>query len=145
MRTFVLALLALSLVSFGAACGSDDESSAAATTAESSEEDTTAAAAAAAAEIDTIKSMLDDALAKYKAGDTEAAEETVGDAYLEHFEEVEHPLEEVDEELMEDLEHTISTDIRTKMKSGAPASEIEQLIEQTKTDLDEAKSKLQGA
>jgi DNA repair exonuclease SbcCD ATPase subunit len=143
MRTFVLALLALSLVSFGAACGSDDESSAAATTAESSEEDTTPADAAA--EIDTIKSMLDDALAKYKAGDTEAAEETVGDAYLEHFEEVEHPLEEVDEELMEDLEHTISTDIRTKMKNGAPASEIEQLIEQTKTDLDEAKSKLQGA
>ena len=143
MRTFVLALLALSLVSFGAACGSDDESSAAATPAESSEEDTTPAAAAA--EIDTIKSMLDDALAKYKAGDTEAAEETVGDAYLEHFEDVEHPLEEVDEELMEDLEHTISTDIRTKMKTGAPASEIEQLIEQTKTDLDEAKSKLQGA
>jgi DNA repair exonuclease SbcCD ATPase subunit len=143
MRTFVLALLALSLVSFGAACGSDDESSAAATTAESSEEDTTPAAAAA--EIDTIKSMLDDALAKYKAGDTDAAEETVGDAYLEHFEDVEHPLEKVDEELMEDLEHTISTDIRTKMKNGAPASEIEQLIEQTKTDLDEAKSKLQGA
>ena len=143
MRTFVLALLAFSLVSFGAACGSDDESSAAATTAESSEEDTTPAAAAA--EIDTIKSMLDDALAKYKAGDTEAAEETVGDAYLEHFEDVEHPLEEVDEELMEDLEHTISTDIRTKMKNGAPASDIEQLIEQTKTDLDEAKSKLQGA
>jgi DNA repair exonuclease SbcCD ATPase subunit len=143
MRTFVLALLALSLVSFGAACGSDDESSATATTAESSEEDTTPAAAAA--EIDTIKSMLDDALAKYKAGDTDAAEETVGDAYLEHFEHVEHPLEEVDEELMEDLEHTISTDIRTKMKNGAPASEIEQLIEQTKTDLDEAKSKLQGA
>jgi DNA repair exonuclease SbcCD ATPase subunit len=134
MRTFVLALLALSLVSFGAACGSDEESS---------EEDTTAAAAAA--EIDTIKSMLDDAVAKYKAGDVEAAEETVGDAYLEHFEEVEHPLEEVDEELMEDLEHTISTDIRTKMKDGAPASQIEQLIEQTKTGLDEAKSKLQGA
>jgi DNA repair exonuclease SbcCD ATPase subunit len=134
MRTFVLALLALSLVSFGAACGSDEESA---------EEDTTPAAAAA--EIDTIKSMLDDALAKYKAGDAEAAEEIVGDAYLEHFEEVEHPLEEVDEELMEDLEHTISTDIRTKMKDGAPASEIEQLIEQTKTDLDEAKSKLQGA
>lgn len=143
MRTFVLALLALSLVSVGASCGGDDESGAAATTAESSEEDTTPAAAAA--EIDTIKSMLDDALAKYKAGDVDAAEETMGDAYLEHFEKVEHPLEEVDEELMEDLERTISTDIRTKMKNGASASEIEQLIEQTKTDLDEAKSKLQGA
>lgn len=133
MRKFVLALLALSLVSFGAACGSDDESS---------EEDTTPAAAAA--EIDTIKSMLDDALAKYEAGDAEAAEQTVGDAYLERFEKVEGPLEEVDEELMEDLEQTISSEIRTKMKDGAPASELEKLIEQTKTDLDEAKSKLQG-
>jgi hypothetical protein len=144
MRTFVLALLALSLVGFGAACGSDDENGAAATTTEeSSEEDTSPAAAAA--EIDTIKSMLDDALAKYKAGDVETAEETVGDAYLEHFEKVEHPLEEVDPELMEDLEHTIANDIRTKMKDGAPASEVEELVEQTKTDLDEAKSKLQGA
>ena len=141
MRTFVLALLALSVVSFGAACGSDDESSAAATTAESSEEDTTPAAAAA--EIDTIKSMLDDALAKYKAGDTDAAEETVGDAYLEHFEHVEHPLEEVDEELMEDLEHTISTEIRAKVKNGAPTAEVEQLIVVTKADLDRAKAALQ--
>jgi DNA repair exonuclease SbcCD ATPase subunit len=133
MRALVLALLALSLVAFGASCGSE----------ESSEEDTTPAAAAA--EIDEIKSMLDDALAKYTAGDAEAAEETVGDAYLEHFEQVEHPLEEVDEELMEHLERTLSTEIRTKMKDGAPVSEIEQLIEQAKTDLDDAKSKLQGA
>jgi hypothetical protein len=143
MRTFALALLALSLASFGAACGSDDESDAAATTAESSEEDRSPAAAAA--EIDTITSMLDDALAKYEAGDAEAAEETVGDAYLEHFEKVEHPLEEVDEELMEDLEHTIATDIRAKMKDGAPASEVERMIIQTKADLARAKAKLQGA
>ena len=143
MRTFVLALLALSLVAFGAGCGSDDESGSAATTAESSEEDTSPAAAAA--EIDEIKSMLDDALARYQGGDAEAAEELVGDAYLEHFEHVEHPLEEVDGELMEDLEHAISTEIRTKMKDGAPAAEVEQLIEQTKADLDRAKSKLEGA
>ena len=88
--------------------------------------------------------MLDDALAKYADGDAKAAEELVGDAYLEHFEEVEHPLEEVDEELMEDLEHTISTEIRTKMKDGAPAAEVEQLIAATKADLDRAKATLQG-
>lgn len=131
MRTFVLVLLALTLVGLGAGCGSDD----------ADEADVTPAAAAA--EIDTIKSMLDDALAKYEDGDAEAAEELVGDAYLEHFEEVEHPLEEVDEELMEDLEHTISTEIRTKMKDGAPAAEVEQLIVVTKADLDRAKAALQ--
>ena len=144
MRRLALALLALSLASFGAACGSDDGSGGgAATTAESTADDTSPAAAAA--EIDEIKSMLDEALARYRHGDAEGAEELVGDAYLEHFEEVEHPLEEVDHELMEDLEHTIANDIRTKMKDGAPASEVAQLIEQTKADLDEAKSKLQGA
>ena len=131
MRTFVLVLLALTLVGLGAGCGSDD----------ADEADVTPAAAAA--EIDTIKSMLDDALARYEDGDAEAAEELVGDAYLEHFEEVEHPLEEVDEELMEDLVHTISTEIRTKMKDGAPAAEVEQLIVVTKADLDRAKAALQ--
>jgi len=130
MRTFVLALLALTLV--GAGCGSDD----------ADEADVTPAAAAA--EIDTIKSMLDDALAKYEDGDAEAAEELVGDAYLEHFEEVEHPLEEADEELMEDLEHRISTEIREKLKAGAPAAEVAQLIAATKADLDRAKAALQG-
>ena len=132
MRTFVLVLLALSLAAFGAACGGDEESS---------EEDLSPAAAAT--EIDRIKSMLDDALAKYVDGDAEAAEEIVGDAYLEHFEKVEHPLEEIDEELMEDLEGKISTEIRDKIKDGAPAAEVEQLIEHKKTDLDRAKTKLQ--
>jgi predicted lipid-binding transport protein (Tim44 family) len=132
MRTFVLALLALTLVGAGAGCGSDDA------------EEADVTPAAAAAEIDTIKSMLDDALAKYEDGDAEAAEELVGDAYLEHFEEVEHPLEEVDEELMEDLEHTISTEIREKLKAGAPAAEVAQLIAATKADLDRAKAALQG-
>ncbi len=128
MRTFALVLLALTL---GAGCGSD----------EAEEADVTPAAAAA--EIDTIKSLLDDALAKYEGGDAEAAEELVGDAYLEHFEEVEHPLEEADEGLMEDLEHTISTEIREQMKDGAPAAEVAQLIAATKADLDRAKAALQ--
>jgi predicted lipid-binding transport protein (Tim44 family) len=132
MRTLVLALLALTLVGLGAGCGSDD----------ADEADVTPAAAAA--EIDTIKSMLDDALSKYEDGDAKAAEELVGDAYLEHFEEVEHPLEEADEELMEDLEHTISTEIREQIKDGAPAAEVAQLIAATKADLDRAKAALQG-
>ena len=68
MRTLVLALLALTLVGLGAGCGSDD----------ADEADVTPAAAAA--EIDTIKSMLDDALSKYEDGDAKAAEELVGDA-----------------------------------------------------------------
>ena len=89
--------------------------------------------------------MLDEGLAQYQDGDTAAADTTVGDAYLEHFEKVEHPLEEQDHELMEELEHRISTEIRNEMKEGASADEVAALVEQTKADLDKAKAKLQEA
>jgi predicted lipid-binding transport protein (Tim44 family) len=131
MRTLVLALLALTLAGLGAGCGSDNAA------------ETDVTPAAAAAEIDTIKSTLDDALTKYEDGDAKAAEQLVGDAYLEHYEELEHPLEEADKELMEDLEHTLSTEIRAKLKAGAPAAEVKQLIVATKADLDRAKAALQ--
>jgi hypothetical protein len=127
-----LALLVGALALAGAGCGSsDDEESATPTE--------------AVAEIDEIKSMLDQGLAQYRSGDAGAADTTVGDAYLEHFEKVEHPLEERDEELMEDLEHRISTEIRDRMKADAPADEVAQLIDETKADLDTAKTKLQEA
>ena len=89
--------------------------------------------------------MLDEGLAQYQDGDQEAADTTIGDAYLEHFEKVEHPLEEQDHELMEELEHRISTEIRDEMKEGASADEVAALVEQTKADLDTAKAKLQEA
>ena len=72
------------------------------------------------------------------------AEETVGDAYLEHFEQVEDPLEEVDQELMEELEDAISTEIRTKIKDGEPAAEVEALVDATKADLDQAEGEAPG-
>jgi type IV pilus biogenesis protein CpaD/CtpE len=143
-KTFLLLIVLLGLVALTVtACGSDDDdSSPAAATATEEGEITTAEAAA---EIDEIKRMLDEGLAQYQDGDTEAADTTVGDAYLEHFEKVEHPLEERDHELMEELEHRISTEIRDEMKAGASADEVAALVEQTKTDLDAAKAKLQGA
>jgi hypothetical protein len=134
MRRTVLALALLvgALALAGAGCGSsDDEESATPTE--------------AVAEIDEVKSMLDQGLAQYRSGDVAAADTTVGDAYLEHFEKVEHPLEERDDELMEDLEHRISTEIRDRMKADAPADEVAQLIDDTKADLDTAKAKLQEA
>ena len=148
-KTFLLLIVLLGLVALTVtACGSDDDSSPAAATAtdegeEEGEEEITAEEAAA--EIDEIKRMLDEGLAQYQDGDQEAADTTVGDAYLEHFEKVEHPLEEQDHELMEELEHRISTEIRDEMKEGASADEVAALVEQTKADLDTAKAKLQEA
>ena len=50
----------------------------------------------------------DRALATYKSGDTKAAEDQVAEAYLQHFEDVEGPLEDKDAELKEKLEDAIS-------------------------------------
>ncbi len=146
-KTFLLLIVLLGLVGLMAtACGSDDDSSpAAATATDEGEEEGKITAEEAAAEIDEIKRMLDEGLAQYQDGDQEAADTTVGDAYLEHFEKVEHPLEEQDHELMEDLEHRISTEIRDEMKEGASADEVAALVEETKADLDTAKAKLQEA
>jgi hypothetical protein len=148
-KTLLLVIVLMGLVALTVtACGSDEDSSPAAATAtdegeEEGEDEITAEEAAA--EIDEIKRMLDEGLAQYQDGDTKAADTTVGDAYLEHFEKVEHPLEEQDHELMEDLEHRISTEIRDEMKEGASADEVAALVEQTKADLDTAKAKLQEA
>jgi hypothetical protein len=132
-RTMVILVLMLGAVALaGTACGSSDD-------------DEETAPAAAVAEIDQIKAMLDTGLAQYRSGDQEAADTTVGDAYLEHFEHVEDPLGERDHELMEDLEHRISTEIRDEMKDGTPPDHVATLIAETKADLDTAKAKLQEA
>jgi hypothetical protein len=132
-RTMVILVLMLGAVALaGTACGSSDD-------------DEETAPAAAVAEIDQIKAMLDTGLAQYRSGDQEAADTTVGDAYLEHFEHVEDPLGERDHELMEDLEHRISTEIRDEMKDGTPPDQVASLIAETKADLDTAKARLQEA
>ena len=71
-----------------------------------------------------------------------AADRTVGDAYLEHFEDVEDPLGERDHELMEKLEHAISTELRDRMKDRAPPGEVATLVAATKRDLGEAAAAL---
>jgi hypothetical protein len=132
-RTMVILVLMLGAVALaGTACGSSDD-------------DEETSPAAAVAEIDEIKAMLDTGLAQYRSGDQEAADTTVGDAYLEHFEHVEDPLGERDHELMEDLEHRISTEIRDEMKDGTPPDQVATLIAETKADLDTAKARLQEA
>jgi len=133
LRT-VLLLAALTGLLVVAGCGGEDE-----------EAEESATPAAAVQEIDQIKQLLDEALAQYRVGDAETAEETTGDAYLEHFEKVEGPLGEEDHEFMEELEHRISTEIRDEMKNGASVADVEKLIDETKTDLDQAQRLLQGS
>ena len=129
----VLLLAFAALLLAVAGCGGSDES-----------DEESATPTEAVAEIDEIKTMLATALDQVRDGDAEAAEETVGDAYLEHFEHVEHPLGEEDHKLMEELEEAISTDLRNDIKDGKSADEIEAAVAAINTDLDRAVVVLQG-
>jgi hypothetical protein len=117
-----------------AACGSDDKSSTS-----SSEESTPAVAIA---EIGQVKTGLDKAVAQVKSGDSAAAEETVSDTYVDHFEKVEDPLGKVDPELKEELEEGISSELRDEIKSGASASVVSKRVDDLKAGLDTAAEKL---
>ena len=130
----VLMLLIAALALAVAGCGGNDEEA----------EEESATPAEAVAEIAEIKTMLATAVDQVRAGDADAAEETVGDAYLEHFEHVEHPLGEEDHELMEELEEAISTDLRNDIKDGKSAAEIDAVVVTINTDLDRAVELLQG-
>ena len=120
-------LLAILLAAAVAGCGGSDEP-----------EEESATPAEAVAEIQMIKTMLAEAGTQVRAGDADAAEETVGDAYLEHFEHVEGPLGERDHDLMEELEEAISTDLRNDIKDGKSADEVEDAVDEISDDLDRA-------
>src|SRR5215212_9866541 len=122
----VLFLVAATLALAAAGCGGDGSEEESATPAE------------AVSEIREIKTMLAAAVGQVRSGDADAAEETVGDAYLEHFEKVEGPLGERDHDLMEELEEAISTDLRREIKAGKAVDEIESAVDEIEDDLERA-------
>jgi hypothetical protein len=133
LRTLLPTLVVSSSIAL-AACGSEEQ------TASTSEEQTSPAEAVT--EIRAVRDSLDQAVAAVKAGDTKRADELLADGYVEHFEHVEGPLEDVDAELNEQLEETLSHHIREKIKDGASAAEVQRLVDDAKADLATAASKL---
>jgi hypothetical protein len=135
LRLSAMLPLLLSTLALGVAagCGGSDES-----------DEESATPAEAVAEIGEIKTLLATAVDQVRAGDADAADETVGDAYLEHFEQVEQPLGERDDELMEELEAAISTDLRNDIKAGKSADEIKTKVDEIDADLERAVELLQG-
>ena len=132
-RTFAVSVTALALAAAG--CGGDDDS-------EEAVEESAATPRQAVAEIAEVREGLDAGLVAYRKGEAEEAEQLVGDAYLEHFELVEGPLEDRDEELNEELEVLISTTIRDAIKEGEPAEQVASLVKEANGGLDEAESEL---
>ena len=143
----LLVLAALALVAAG--CGSDDEPTAAATATATSEdesegEEEAATPEEAVEEIAEIKTLLATAVTQVESGDREQAEQTVGDAYLEHFEHVEAPLGERNHDLMEELEESISTDLRNQIKDGDDVAAIRSSVDEIDAKLDQAAEALQS-
>jgi hypothetical protein len=130
---FAAPLAAAALI---AGCGSDDSS----TTEEAHE--TSATPQKAIAEIADVREGLAAGLAAYEQGDADRADTVIGDTYLEHFEEVEGPLEESDPELNEELELLISTEIRQEIKDGAEPAAVAALVKEADNGLDEAEKAL---
>ena len=129
-----VATIALAIAGCG---GNDDDSTGPA------EPEAAASPSEAIAEIAEVRDGLDEGLAKYRRGDAEEAEEVVGTAYLEHFELVEPPLEERDEELNEELEVLISTTIRDAIKAGESDKQVTGLVQEAKKGLAKAESELE--
>ena len=114
-----------------AACGGDDTSTA-----------PVASTSEARAQAAATRASLRKALGQVKAGDRKAAGDTVSEGYLQHFEDVEAPLDKVDHELNEKLEDTLKRGLRDKIKSGAAVAEVERLIASLDADLATAERKL---
>jgi hypothetical protein len=134
----LLAATALAAAALIAGCA-DEESSAGA-----EEEHAAATPQKAIAEIAAVRAGLTAGLAAYEQGNAAKADELVGDAYLEHFELVEPPLEQRDEELNEELEELIREELRQEIKAGAEQSEVAGLVKQANRELDEAEEALKG-
>jgi high-affinity iron transporter len=96
-------------------------------------------------EIGAVRSGLDQGLAAYRKGDADAADQAVGDAYLEHFELVEGPLEEADPELNEELEVLIRETLTNAIAEGEPVKDVEKLVDDANAGLDEAEKALGGS
>jgi len=140
LRTTLTILACLAAFSL-AACGDDSDDA----TDGGEEAEATVSADQAIVEIKAVRGGLDEALLAYEEGDAAAAEEAATDAYLEHFELVEGPLEETDEELNEELEILIRETLGEAIASDAPVAEVEKLVEEANAGLDDAEAQLEKA
>jgi high-affinity iron transporter len=132
----ILAITAVVAAIGLAACGdSSDETS--------TEAEASVTPATAIEEIGAVEDGLAASVAAYEKGDADQAEELASTAYLEHFELVEGPLEEADEELNEHLEELIREELRAAIMEGAAVAEVKKLVAEANDGLDEARTILQ--
>ena len=89
--------------------------------------------------IEDIQVLLNKILDEYKAQNYTGAEELATVAYLENYEYIEAPLEEINEELMSETEIMLREDLSTAIEERAPVEQIQQLMNNINGNLDRAK------
>src|SRR3954447_17384987 len=92
-------------------------------------------------EIEATRLRLGKAVDEAKAGRAQEAEELVSEGYLQHFEKVEGPLEEVNHELNEKLEESIYQELRAAVKAGK-ADQADDLLTEINKNLTLASGEL---
>ena len=134
LRTALVSLTLVSTLALAACGGSDGESE------EAAEQQATPARARA--EIGEVRKALDSAVSSLAEGDAKAADNAVSEGYLEHFEQVEGPLEKVDPELKEKLEDSIRENLRDTIQHGGSVALVTRMVSAIKADLTTAEQKL---
>jgi high-affinity iron transporter len=87
-----------------------------------------------------IRSMLDQVVQEYKAGNYANAENVTITAYLDRFEFVEPAIAMHDIKLMESTEQMLRNDLRNMITGKAPLEQVQQQVDKIKSNLDLAEA-----
>ena len=88
--------------------------------------------------INNIKSLLTELVEAYGSQDYQGAESIAIEAYLENFENIEEPIAEHDQQLMEQTEVMLREELRQLVTDRAPIEQIEQHTAMINANLDRA-------
>ena len=93
--------------------------------------------------LSTIRNLLDKSITELNAGNFTGASELVDIAYIDNYEYIEGPLEELNQDLMEETEVMIREDFANAIEDKKPLNEITTLHNNIKSNLDMAEKLFQ--
>jgi len=93
--------------------------------------------------LSNIRTLLNQSITELYAGNNTGASELVDIAYIDNYEYIEDPLEELDSELMEETEVMIREDFASAIEDKKPLNEITTLHNNIRSNLDTAEKLFQ--
>lgn len=92
--------------------------------------------------ISTIRTLLNQSMNEYNKQNYTGAADLADVAYIDHFEFLEAPLAEEDEQLMEETEIILREDLSGLIEERVPPAQVQQLINDINQRLDQAEQLL---